>query len=114
MKMGRAELCPSGTEITTEGECDSALKHAGELGIALKRRKTLQVESWSHIPHQCSYQYDGDKAFYFNSRQTNNVPQFLSGQYRMICKKGKCILVLIYIIVNIVLLLLLHLISTLI
>ena len=102
--MGQAELCPSGAEITTEDECDSALQQATELGITLQGRKTLVAGSWDRLPHQCSYQYHGDNAFHFNNEQTNNVAKFVNGAYRMICRKGKCILILDFITVNTILL----------
>ena len=100
MKMGPAELCPSGAEITTRDECNSALQQAAELGITGMGRKSLQAGSWGHVPYQCSYQHKGDQAFHFNSRQTNDVAAFLNGQYPMICKNGKCILIVNLIIVK--------------
>ena len=92
MKMGKAEQCPDGTEITTEEECNGALQLANELGISIRKRHQLQTGSWHWTPHQCSYQHGGDQAFHFNSRQTNGVDQFLNGNYHMICKNGKCVL----------------------
>ena len=104
MKMGQAEVCPSGAEITTRDECDSALQHAAELGITNMGRTSLVAGSWGHVPYQCSYQHGGDQAFHFNSNQTNNVDDFLNGEYHMICKNGKYILNLNFIIVNRILL----------
>ena len=92
MKMDRGELCPSGSEITTEEGCDNALKRASELGIVLQGRKHLYVGSWSWVPHQCSYQARGDQAFHFNKQETSNVPNFVNGKYKMICKIGMTIL----------------------
>ncbi len=85
--MNGGELCPAGTELSTQGGCDASLKWAAELGITLQDRKQLVSGSWSHVPHQCSYQAGGDQAFHFNKKQTDNVPQFVSGNYKMICKK---------------------------
>ena len=90
-KMGKAEHCPSGSEITTQSDCDSALQHAEELGITLSSRNTLVVGSWATLPYQCSYQHNGDQAFHFNSMQTNDAADFLNGGYHMICKNGKYI-----------------------
>ena len=86
--MEKAELCPSGAEITTEDECRSALKYASSIGITLQNRRTLKTGSWSHVPYQCSYQAGGDQAFHFNRKETNNVDYFLDGMFKMICKKG--------------------------
>ena len=86
--MDGGELCPSGTEITTENGCDDALKWASELGISLQNRKQLVAGSWTHVPHQCSYQSQGDQAFHFNNKQVENARDFLNGWYKMICRKG--------------------------
>ena len=93
--MGRAEHCQSGTEITTQDECNEALTWASALQINLSGRKQLITGSWDHVPYQCSYQAGGDQsfhfnqAFHFNLQQTNDVPDFINGGYIMICKKGK-------------------------
>ena len=78
-----------GTEIITEDECKDALKYAPSLGISLGDRDTLQTGSWDHVPHQCSYQANGDQAFHFNLKETVNASHFINGGYKMICKKGK-------------------------
>ena len=88
--MGQAELCPSGSEITSTDECNRALEFASELGITLGNRKNLISGSWGHVPYQCSYQAGGDQAFTFNRRETNNVASFVNGGYRMICNNGAC------------------------
>ena len=88
VKMEQGETCPSGTEVTTKEECDDALKLASQLGIQLKSRKTLVVGGWSFVPSQCSYQAGGDNAFHFNKVNTENVPWFLNGMFKLICKKG--------------------------
>ena len=80
MKMGENEQCPCGTEITTEEECESALKQATQLEI-YPVRKSLVSGSWTGVPHQCSYQHEGDEAFHWN---TNSQGQ--QNNYRMICK----------------------------
>ena len=89
MKMGKAVICPAGTEITTKEECESALQKATELGITLQDRTTVRVGSWDSHPPQCSYFYAGDQAFHFNKRLTTDARNFLNGNYRMICKTGK-------------------------
>ena len=86
--MEKGVLCPSGSEITTEDECRSALSYASSIGITLQLRKDLKTSSWSHVPYQCSYQAGGDQAFHFNHQETSNVDNFLDGYYKMICKKG--------------------------
>ena len=89
--MGKAELCPPGTEITTEKECKAALRYASSIGIfppSYGERKSLATGSWDQVPYQCSYQALGDHAVHFNQKKTSNVEQFLSGFYKMICKQG--------------------------
>ena len=88
MKMDVNKPCPPGTEITTDDGCDDALKWASQLGIFLQCRKQLLRGSWSWVPHQCSYQAGGDQAFHFNNKETSNVPEFVNGNYKMICKRG--------------------------
>ena len=82
MKMGENEPCPSGTEITTIEECESALKQATQLEI-YPARITLQSGSWGHVPYQCSDQYEGDEAFHWNTNGNGKL-----NNYRMICHKG--------------------------
>ena len=97
MKMGYSLPCPSGTEITTEDECNEALKWVNTLWITLQNRTDLVTGSWGHVPYQCSYQYKGDKAFHFNNNKNLNNAKILltplGREYRMICKKGKCKLI---------------------
>ena len=81
--------CPPGTEITTEDECREALKWTKKLWITPLNRTNLVTGFWSHVPYQCSYQRDGDKAFHFNYQKSKNPQSILRGSYRMICKKGK-------------------------
>ena len=90
--MGSAELCPPGSEITTQNECNDALKWASVLGINLIGRQQVVSGSWSGVPHQCSYQASNDNAFHFNDQQTNNAPRFINGEFIRICKKGKGLL----------------------
>ena len=93
MKMGEAELCPAGKEITTQDECESALQKATELGITLTGitadRKTLRVGSWGSHPPGCSYFYASNQRFHFNKKETIDARNFLNGRYRLICKTGK-------------------------
>ena len=81
MKMGEDEPCPGGTEITTQEECEAALKQATQFEI-YPVRKSVVSGSWSGLPPGCSYQHAGDGAFHYNSRATG---QF--NNYRMICKR---------------------------
>ena len=93
MKMGPVEVCPSGSAITTQEECESALHLAEDFGITLAGRTSLISGSWSNVPSGCSYQAGGDNAFHFNSRTgITTVANFNSGFYGMICKKGKYML----------------------
>ena len=93
MKMGEAELCPAGKEITTQDECNSALEKATELGITLTGttpdEKTLRVGSWDSHPPGCSYFHASNQRFHFNKRATIDARNFVNGRYRLICKKGK-------------------------
>ena len=87
--MKKAQLCEFGKEIETEEECKDALAHVYLLGITLQSRKSLVSGSYDDIPFQCSYQSNGDQAFYFNKKEVSNAKGFPSGEYKMICKKGK-------------------------
>ena len=86
--MGKAEPCPSGAEITTQKECAAACRHSERIGIKFKSWKSLAVGSWNVLPPGCSFRAGGDKAFYFNKKQTSNVKSFLNGMSMMICKKN--------------------------
>ena len=88
-KKGKGEACSPGTEIISEIECEDALRYAPLLGITLNTRYTLVKGSWGNLPHQCSYQSNGDQAFYFNREETNEASEFLNGWYKMICRTGK-------------------------
>ena len=57
------------------------------------RSSSVHVGSWSNAPSQCSYQSgsisnDGDLAFHFNKKDIDDVANFESGYYKMICRKG--------------------------
>ena len=84
--MGKAELCPPGSEITTPDECENAMRFAYSLGIHLKPHKQLVITQVKHVPFQCSVQAGGhgDQIMIFNQKETN-----VTGTYRMICKKGR-------------------------
>ena len=86
MTMGKAEPCPSGTEITTSVECDHALLWHKELMTTIKK-ETLNHNSWDFIPHQCSYA--NDQGYFFNKIQPSTMAKILDGEYKMVCKKGK-------------------------
>ena len=89
--MGKAELCPVGTEIDTETECIDALNYASDLEIELRvspRSPKVSVGSWGFLPYQCSYRAGGDQSFFFNNRKGDNTKHFLSGMHKMICKNG--------------------------
>ena len=87
--MRKTESCPTGKEITTEEECKNALAEVYLLGISLGSRKNLVSGSWNHVPYQCSYQANGDKAFHFNQKEVSDVKEFKNGMYKMICRKGE-------------------------
>jgi hypothetical protein len=89
MKMDRGNECPSGTEITTSEECSDALKWSLELGLNVVKRTDLVEGTWDHVPYGCSY-LSSDKAFHWckDDQSRFNVPGFISGSYKMICKKG--------------------------
>ena len=96
MKMGKAELCPLGTEITTIEECDNALQWAPRLCISVQDNKNLVAGSWNGTwapPYQCAYQHQKNHAFHFNSEnvQPYDTLNFVNGRYRMVCKICKCI-----------------------
>ena len=92
MKLGYSAPCSPGTEITMEDECKEALKWAKTLWITPQNRTSVVTGFWGHVPYQCSYQYNGDKSFYFNYKKSNNTKILQTSRgsiYRMICKKGK-------------------------
>ena len=93
--MDRANECPVGTDITTSEECNDALKWSLELGLnVVKRTSLVGPGAWDHVPYGCSYLYS-DKAFHWCTNDQNrfNVPGFISGEYKMVCKKGTVILI---------------------
>ena len=89
--MNIGELCPPGTEITTEKECSEALNFALDLGITMETSttKNVTVSSWGFLPYQCSYRSGGDQTFFFSSRKSDGSKRLLSGTHRMICRNGK-------------------------
>ena len=85
--MDEGKSCPVGSEITTQDDCNEALKVASELGIVLQSRKQLQVGSFPNAPHQCSYLASGDQAFHFNhDANTNSNRLCKSKEFKMICR----------------------------
>ena len=88
--------CPIGMEIDNSEECEDARLWAYDLGINLysSRSSSVYVGSWSNAPSQCSYQSgsvsndNGDLAFHFNKKDIDDVANFESGYYKMICRKG--------------------------
>ena len=82
--------CPIGMDIDTDVECEDALLWAFDLGINLYSTRSSSVVSgsWGSVPYKCSYQSGGDLAYHFNSRDTGEPTAFLSGNYKMICRKG--------------------------
>ena len=89
--MGNAQPCSPGTEIETLDECTDALTWSVDLGIQgwQTRFSVVQEGSWDYVPYQCSYQSNGDLAFYFGTEPHKNAEEFSNGNYQMICKKGK-------------------------
>ena len=89
--MNIGELCPAGTEITTEKECSEALNFALDLGITMETSttKNVTVSSWAFLPYQCSYRSGGDQTFFFSSRKSDCSRLLSSGMHRMICRNGK-------------------------
>ena len=88
--MGHGYECPPENEITTAEECTDALKWHLELGLNVVKRTALQEGSWDYVPYGCSYQAGGDSAFHWNKMYQNrlDVPSFINGNYKMICRKG--------------------------
>ena len=85
--MDERKSCPLGSEITTQDDCNEALKWASELGIALESRKQLVVGSFPNAPYQCSYFASGDQAFHFNHDASSNQNRLCkSNEFRMICR----------------------------
>ena len=92
-KMDLENECPSENEITTAEECADALKWSLELGLNVVKRTGLVEGSWTYVPYGCSYQATGDHAFHWNTKYLNrvDVPSFMNGGYKMICRKGTII-----------------------
>ena len=90
-QMGIGKHCPKGSEIGTAAECADALEWAEDLGIRGWEGSfnNLYEIDRSDFPFQCSYQAAGRLDFTFNTANTNDVPRFSNGDYKMICKKGK-------------------------
>ena len=93
--MGTNIPCPIGMEIDNYEECEDARLWAYDLGINLysSRSSFVYGGSWTYVPSQCSYQSgsvssDGDLTFHFNTRDIDDVANFESGFYKMICRKG--------------------------
>ena len=86
--MGKAEVCPPGSEITTPDECKNAMTFATSLGINLRPSKQLVISERYHVPFQCSVQLGGDQIMIFKPKETSNTENIVGGSYRMICKKG--------------------------
>ena len=93
--MGTNVPCPIGMEIDNDEECEDARLWAYDLGINFysSRSSKVYVVSSSNAPSQCSYQSgsisdSGDLAYLFNTRDTDDVANFESGFYKMICRKG--------------------------
>ena len=93
--MGTNIPCPIGMEIDNYEECEDARLWAYDLGINLysSRSSSVYGGSWTYVPSQCSYQSgsvssDGDLTFHFNTRDIDDVANFESGFYKMICRKG--------------------------
>ena len=85
--MDEGKSCPVGSEITTQDDCNEALKVASELGIDLQSRKQLLVGSFPNAPYQCSFLASGDQAFHFNhDANTNSNRLCRSKEFRMICR----------------------------
>ena len=89
VKLDKAKLCPKGTEITSEKECNEALKYASDLEIIFPPFSWTKVSigSWGQLPYQCSYRAGGDNTFFFNRKKVKNAKLFLSGMHKMICKQ---------------------------
>ena len=88
--MGTNTPCPIGMEIDTSEECEDARLWAHDLGLNFyaSRSSIVYVGSWSHVPFQCSYQSGGDLTFHFSKMDNDDVANFESGAYKMICRKG--------------------------
>ena len=93
--MGTNTPCPIGMEIDTSEECEDARLWAYDLGLNFYNSRSSSVYggSWTYVPSQCSYQSgsvssDGDLTFHFNTRDIDDVANFESGLYKMICRKG--------------------------
>ena len=82
--------CPIGMEIDNSEECEDARLWAYDLGINFynSRSSSVYVGNWDYVPSQCSYQSGNDLTFHFNTRDIDDVANFESGYYKMICRKG--------------------------
>ena len=90
MKMATGVHCPIGMDIDTNVECEDALLWAFDLGINMysSRSSSVYSGSWGHVPYKCSYQSGGDLTYHFNSHDSGEPSDFLSGTYKKICRKG--------------------------
>ena len=98
VKMAANEICPTGTEITSESRCQEAYGLASSLG--LKPRRLLQVGNWQGVPYQCSALvglvgsswFQDDSLHFSTNSQTNNA-RFTTGEFVMICEAGTKLIV---------------------
>ena len=85
--------CPRGTEITSEIRCGEASQYTAYLQLNPKRY--VQVGSWNGVPYQCSSQVGGvgaylnDDSLHFNSNSSTDNRRFTTGEFVMICERGK-------------------------
>ena len=97
--MAANEVCPTGTEITSESRCQEAYGYASSLGLTPGR--PLQVGNWQGVPYQCSAQvgpYYGDSTFqddslHFSTNSQTNNARFTTGEFVMICEAGTKLIV---------------------
>ena len=97
IKMAANEVCPTGTEITSESRCQEAYVLASSLG--LNPGRPLQVGNWQGVPYQCSAQvglYNGvpqDESLHYSTNSQTNNARFTTGEFVMICEAGTKLIV---------------------
>ena len=96
MRMGVNEPCPPGREITTKIRCEEASASLTALGLA--PQKDVQIGDWKDVPYQCSSKVDGpdaDGTIHFSTNSDADASRFTTGEFVMICEKGKARLIVI-------------------
>ena len=88
--MAPGELCPTGTEITTESRCREAAKWYLALGLNPKRR--FLVGTWRGVPYQCTVMCCGNGKHWkddsFHWVPNANSDNSRDSEYARICENA--------------------------